>query len=152
MNNAEREEVVEKLAEAAHDAWWQQYVMEGYRSRKAAWGEEFMVPFEELSERGKDFDRLIMRAILKALDEQGYDVLERFKSDAPEAQAQPKFVEFLKHAIREEFGTFMSAEDSSWEIAAIGIVNKMGLRPVRFEVGDFEAVGMVWFRPKGMQN
>jgi hypothetical protein len=58
------EELVEAMAESAHNSWWGTYKALGYTSRKAAWGEEFMVPFEELSEQGKEFDRMIMRAIL----------------------------------------------------------------------------------------
>ena len=58
------EELVEAMAESAHNSWWNTYIALGYTSRKAAWGEEFMVPFAELSERGKEFDRMIMRAIL----------------------------------------------------------------------------------------
>jgi hypothetical protein len=33
-----------------------------------------MVLFDQLSERGKEFDRMIMRAILERLDEEGFDV------------------------------------------------------------------------------
>jgi hypothetical protein len=73
------EQIVETMAESAHNAWWQTYVGLGYTSRLAAWGEEFMVPYTELSERGKEFDRIIMRAILKALDNQGYDVTKKEK-------------------------------------------------------------------------
>jgi hypothetical protein len=71
------EEIVEAMAESAHNAWWETYVKLGYTSRKAAWGEEFMVPFDQLSERGKEFDRMIMRAILERLDEEGFDVREK---------------------------------------------------------------------------
>ena len=62
------EQIVEGMAEAAHDAWWGTYKDLGYTSRRAAWGEEFMVPFVELSERGQEFDRMIMRAILGAFE------------------------------------------------------------------------------------
>lgn len=66
-----REELVNAMAKSAHNSWWQTYIDLGYTSRKAAWGEEFMVTFEELSERGKEFDRMIMRAILKTFSEKG---------------------------------------------------------------------------------
>jgi hypothetical protein len=59
------------MAESAHNSWWNTYLDLGYTTRKAAWGEEFMVPFEELSEDGKEFDRIIMRAILNAFDDKG---------------------------------------------------------------------------------
>lgn len=59
------EEIVEAMAESAHNAWWTAYLDMGITSRKAEWGEEFMVPYDELTERGKDLDRVIMRAILE---------------------------------------------------------------------------------------
>ena len=68
---------VEAMAESAHDAWMAAYLALGYQSRKAAWGEEFMVPFADLSEQGKEFDRIIMRAILTALDRQGFAVVRK---------------------------------------------------------------------------
>jgi hypothetical protein len=71
------EQIVQAMAESAHNSWWQTYIDLGYTSRKAAWGEEFMVPFDQLSEQGKEFDRMIMRAILKRLDQEGFDVVSR---------------------------------------------------------------------------
>ena len=73
----ERERIIESMAEHAHDAWMSACRKLGIESRKADWGEEFMVPFSELSERGKEFDRVIMRAILVALDDEGYAVRPR---------------------------------------------------------------------------
>lgn len=72
-----REQLVEAMAESAHNAWMQSYVAQGYTSRKAAWGEEFMVPFDALSERGKELDRMIMRAILDAFDRNGLQVVKK---------------------------------------------------------------------------
>ena len=69
-----REQLVDTMAESAHNAWWQTYIRLGYKSRKAAWGEEFMVPYSELSARGKDFDRMIMRAILEKFADVGVTV------------------------------------------------------------------------------
>ncbi len=71
-------ELVEAMAESAHNCWWKTYVELGYESRLSAWGEEFMVPFEQLSEQGKEFDRIIMRAILESFDAKGYQIV-RFK-------------------------------------------------------------------------
>jgi hypothetical protein len=62
------EEIIEMMAESAHNAWMTTYIDLGYTSRKAAWGEEFMVPFDQLSELGKEFDRMIMRSILEMFD------------------------------------------------------------------------------------
>lgn len=71
----DNEALVEAMAESAHEAWREAQREQGVISRKAVWGEEFMVPFAELSERGKEFDRVIMRGILKAFGEQRYLVL-----------------------------------------------------------------------------
>lgn len=65
------EEIIELMAEGAHEAWMEGYLAEGITSRLAVWGEEFMVPFDQLSERGKELDRRIMRGILPRLREAG---------------------------------------------------------------------------------
>lgn len=72
-----RDQLVEAMAESAHDAWMATYISWGLTSRKAEWGEEFMVPFSELTERGKELDRSIMRGILDAFDEQGLMVMPK---------------------------------------------------------------------------
>jgi hydroxylamine reductase (hybrid-cluster protein) len=71
-----QEAIVEAMAESAHNCWWAAYKQLGYTSRLAAWGEEFMVPYEELSEQGKEFDRVIMRAILAAFETNDLKVVE----------------------------------------------------------------------------
>jgi RyR domain len=73
----DQKQLVEAMAESAHNAWWETYKALGYTSRKAAWGEEFMVPFYELSEQGKEFDRMIMRAILSRFTIEGFEVISR---------------------------------------------------------------------------
>lgn len=74
MPPVDRNTLVEIMAEPAHDAWMAAQTREGVTSRKAEWGEEFMVPFDVLSERGREFDRVIMRAILDAFDRNGYEI------------------------------------------------------------------------------
>jgi hypothetical protein len=69
------DEIVNAMAESAHEAWMSWYADRGITSRKAAWGEEFLVPFDELSEDGKELDRIIMRAILGAFDNLGLKVV-----------------------------------------------------------------------------
>lgn len=69
------EAIVEIMAEHAHNAWLAAYVRLGYTSRKAEWGEEFMVPYEHLSERGKEFDRVIMRGIMDGFARAGLKVV-----------------------------------------------------------------------------
>jgi hypothetical protein len=77
QNIMTKDEIIEAMAESAHDCWWKIYKDLGYTSRRAEWGEEFMVPFDKLSELGKDFDRAIMRAILKAFDRNGLEVVKK---------------------------------------------------------------------------
>lgn len=69
--------IIEAMAKSAHEAWMMAQRQEGTTSRLAAWGEEFMVPFEKLSERGKEFDRVIMCAILTAFDGCGFKVVSK---------------------------------------------------------------------------
>jgi hypothetical protein len=61
------EAFIEAMAHSAHQAWLEAYEQLGYVSRLSEWGEEFMVPYGELSEQGKEFDRIIMRAILRVM-------------------------------------------------------------------------------------
>lgn len=67
-------ELVERLAEAAHEGWMQSKLADGITSRVAEWGEEFMRPYGELSEAAKEIDRSSVRAVLRAIDEAGYMV------------------------------------------------------------------------------
>jgi hypothetical protein len=55
---------VERLAEVAHAAWLRWYERQGITSRIGPFGEEFMVPWESLSEQGKDLDRTVVAAIM----------------------------------------------------------------------------------------
>lgn len=68
--------LIEAMASYAHQAWLEAQLEQGTSSRVAAWGEEFMVPFGQLSERGQEFDRVIMRAILAAISDTGHVVIE----------------------------------------------------------------------------
>jgi polyhydroxyalkanoate synthesis regulator phasin len=61
------DDLVERTAEAAHNAWMTAVRANGVTSRLSPWGEECMVPFSGLSERAREFDRVIMRAILGVL-------------------------------------------------------------------------------------
>lgn len=69
------EQIVQEMAESAHEAWLEGCIAMGITSRKAEWGEEFMVPWAELSERGREFDRIIMRAILRKFAEMSMTVV-----------------------------------------------------------------------------
>ena len=63
-------DLVNAMAEAAHKAWMEAVATQGYTSRRSPWGEECMVPFDQLSERAQEFDRVIVRAILRVLKTQ----------------------------------------------------------------------------------
>jgi hypothetical protein len=71
---ATRDELVELLAEKAHDGWVAGNRAAGVTSRHAEWGEEFMVPYADLSERAKDIDRTAVGFVLDGLSELGVPV------------------------------------------------------------------------------
>jgi hypothetical protein len=71
-----REELVDALAEAAHEAWIQGCIVYGIKSRKSAWGEEFMVEWEQLSDPGREFDRIVLRGILAKADKLGFKLVK----------------------------------------------------------------------------
>lgn len=71
---ATREELVELLAEDAHEGWMTSKREQGTTSRLAEWGEEFMRPYAELSDQAKDIDRATVRAVLASLEARGADV------------------------------------------------------------------------------
>jgi len=68
-------DLIEVLSKAAHDGWMAEKLNQGIRSRKAAWGEEFMVPYDQLSERAKEIDRSTVRSVLDAIAWAGYRVV-----------------------------------------------------------------------------
>ncbi len=57
-------ESIEAMAAALHAYWVEEYRKAGFTSRLSSWGDEFMLPWAELSDRCKDFDR---RGILAAI-------------------------------------------------------------------------------------
>lgn len=64
---ATRDELVELLASKAHEGWMAAKQADGITSRLSEWGEEFMVPYPELSERAKDIDRAAVRSVVDGL-------------------------------------------------------------------------------------
>lgn len=57
---------VEQLAEAAHEAWMAEKRRRGVTSWPNEHGFEQMVPYAELSEDVKEFDRIVVRAIVQS--------------------------------------------------------------------------------------
>lgn len=64
--------IVEVMADALHTYWVEEYRKAGFTSRLSSWGDEFMLPWEELSERSKDFDRRGILAAVRAMYSAGY--------------------------------------------------------------------------------
>jgi hypothetical protein len=63
---------VDVVSAKVHDAWMKKNLEKGITSRKSAsTGEEFMVPYDQLSEDAKDSDRITVRAVYAAIEELG---------------------------------------------------------------------------------
>lgn len=62
---------VEALAAAAHDAWMAEKRRRGVSSWPNERGVEQLVPYADLDESIREFDRIVVRAILGALDDFG---------------------------------------------------------------------------------
>lgn len=57
----------EIVASFVHDAWMQEKLRQGIKSRMSETGEELMVPFHELSENAKKLDIATVTAVFDAL-------------------------------------------------------------------------------------
>lgn len=59
---------LDRLAEAAHDAWYAEKSRRLAELGRSTWpsetGEEQLVPWSQLSEPVREFDRIVVRAIL----------------------------------------------------------------------------------------
>jgi hypothetical protein len=82
-------ELIEKLSSKVHDAWWEEKKRQGFHPPSNHEGDgkynpacdKFyktcnrchtdMYPYDELPEHVKEYDRVTVRAILKAIDELG---------------------------------------------------------------------------------
>jgi len=72
------EEIIEKLAERAHSSWMESNEKNGITSRiSSLTGEEQMVPYSELSEQVKEYDRAMVRGVLKDIDYLGYQIIKK---------------------------------------------------------------------------
>lgn len=61
---------VEKMAEAEHDRWWEQKLERGWRPGPRELGEKtspYLIPYDELDEKTKDYDRDFVRLYPKIL-------------------------------------------------------------------------------------
>lgn len=64
---------IEALSALVHEAWMVEQQKRGRTTRRSQSGEEFMVPYDALSEEAKEFDRATVRAVLNALEQQELD-------------------------------------------------------------------------------
>jgi hypothetical protein len=58
---------IEQVSAEVHAAWIEAKRARGVTSRKAEDGEELMVPYEQLSERAKELDRITVRSVYAAI-------------------------------------------------------------------------------------
>jgi len=58
---------IEEVSAQAHAAWIEAKRAQGVTSRKSEDGEELMVPYRQLSERAKELDREVVRAVYAAI-------------------------------------------------------------------------------------
>jgi adenylate cyclase len=101
------EEVIEPVAREVHDTWWRRRASEGWTHGPArddaAREHPSMIPYDELSEEERDYDRATIRATLRGLRTAGYRVVpvEEAGSDAAPAHGPEWFVAAAEAALRE---------------------------------------------------
>ncbi len=59
---------LETVASEVHHEWMESKRAMGLFSRKAEDGEELMVPYEQLSDKAKEFDRSAVRVVYAAIE------------------------------------------------------------------------------------
>lgn len=74
-------DLIEQVSAAVHEAWMTQKKTNGFTTAPTKDGEEQLVPYDQLSEGVKEYDRVTVRAVLAALKRLGYDVI------APDARS-----------------------------------------------------------------
>src|ERR1044071_2119085 len=74
----EIEQLVERLSESIHDSWSQRRIMEGWRHGPArddvAKTHPDLVPYAELSESEREYDRTTVRATVKGILALGFEI------------------------------------------------------------------------------
>lgn len=59
---------IEIVSAKVHEAWMQAKKEKGIQSRKSEYGEELIVPYEQLSDAAKELDRGSVRAVYAAIE------------------------------------------------------------------------------------
>lgn len=75
------EAIIEIIARSVHEEWMRGRIAQGWRYGKVR-DEEFkttpcIVPYEELTEQEKEYDRTTARATIKCIIDNGFDILKR---------------------------------------------------------------------------
>jgi hypothetical protein len=72
-------EIVEVLAQNTHDVWAARKIKEGYtyESSQGNMTHSSLVPYEELSELQKEYDRATLLETIRLLIKLGYDIQKR---------------------------------------------------------------------------
>ena len=80
---------IEDVAARVHAAWLEDKRAQGVTSRKSESGEELMVPYEQLSEAGKEFDRVTVRAVYEAIRVAASDEAGKQRGGGGDPEAPP---------------------------------------------------------------
>ena len=76
MNLKNIEDNIEKIAAAVHDAWWTEKATQGFHAPKDCPGmpdcgcdkcHADMIPYSDLAENIKDYDRVTVRTVIDAI-------------------------------------------------------------------------------------
>lgn len=62
---------IELVSAEVHKAWMESKKANGITTRKSEDDEELMVPYEKLSEKAKDLDRVTVKAVYAAIEKLG---------------------------------------------------------------------------------
>lgn len=75
------ETMIEEISAQVHYAWMDMKRANGVTSRKSETGEELMVVYADLSEGAKELDRGMVRSVLSALAQLGYEIVEESEEE-----------------------------------------------------------------------
>ena len=70
------DDLVEALSAAAHVGWMEGKRAQGKESRVSEWGEELMVPYDQLTEQAKGLDRSAVESVVAAVERAGYKLVK----------------------------------------------------------------------------
>lgn len=71
MTNEQKAALLEQCAEAAHNAWMREKMRRGVTAWPNELGDEQLVPYNELADSVKEFDRIVVGGIMDILEQHG---------------------------------------------------------------------------------